>query len=74
MKIKFEYHKKTKQRWRYKAISVNDAATTVMQKKHTELIIFKSLLGTQYPPATITIDVAAKNPLQFFSKKGGECR
>ena len=68
MKIKFEYHKKTKQRWRYKAVSVNDGKTTVMQSKHTELILYKPLLGMQYPPATITIDIAAKKSLSFFPK------
>lgn len=68
MKIKFEYHKKTKQRWRYKAVSVNDGKTTVMQAKHTELILYKPLLGMQHPPATITIDIAARNPLHFLSR------
>lgn len=55
MLIKFQFYKKTKRRWKYKAQSVDNGRCTSMEKKHTELILYRDFY--KYPPKEITVEI-----------------
>ena len=55
MNLTFKFHKETKRRWRYKLFSIDNGQATVMEKRHTELIIYKKLFRKK--PEVIKIEI-----------------
>ena len=60
MKIIFEYYRKSKRRWKYKAVEIDNKPASNMQKKHTELILYKNITEWNHPPKLIEVTVHGK--------------